>query len=400
MSTYNTYVGARYVPLLVGDWDTTKQTEYEPLTVVQYQGNSYTSRTYVPKNIDITNTEYWVVTGNYNAQIEAYREEVDNLKRYKHKFIFIGDSYSVMQNLTSWPEICASKLGLTVNKDYFKTGKDGMAWVNADGNTYLQALQDLNISDPLSITDIIIGGGLNDIDNAYSDIAPAMEQFATYVISTYPNAKIQLFIASRPKNVSDTSKFLKAEGAYFSYSSSGASGIGFIEGSMGWIYDTSLLDVTSHPNSQAAENLIGWNLSNYINTGNPYAYYRAIKSTAITHTDTPTTGNSYLLSGSDGRGNKYVGLSLGILTPSVVSANTEFTIGTCSDTSINMVDASNITLQSTAIIKTASNEVTRNISFTYVDGTLKAEIFGDVPSGNLTYIWVNPCHAFIPDIYC
>lgn len=79
LGRYNTYIGARYVPLIVGDWDTTKQTAYEPLTVVTYQGNSYTSRTFVPTGIDITNTEYWVVTGNYNAQVDAFRVALDAL---------------------------------------------------------------------------------------------------------------------------------------------------------------------------------------------------------------------------------------------------------------------------------------------------------------------------------
>lgn len=72
------YVGARYVPLFADpiDWDATST--YEPLTVVLYQGNSYTSRQYVPSNIDISNTTYWAQTGNYNAQIEQYRTEVQN----------------------------------------------------------------------------------------------------------------------------------------------------------------------------------------------------------------------------------------------------------------------------------------------------------------------------------
>ena len=68
------YVGARYVPLMLGDWDNTKT--YEPLSVVLYQGNSYTSRQYVPAGIDIANDAYWASTGNYNAQVDAYRAEV------------------------------------------------------------------------------------------------------------------------------------------------------------------------------------------------------------------------------------------------------------------------------------------------------------------------------------
>ncbi len=70
------YIGARYVPMFSDplDWDSTK--DYEPLTIVYYLGNSYTSRQSVPAGIDIANTDYWAITGNYNAQIEAYRKEV------------------------------------------------------------------------------------------------------------------------------------------------------------------------------------------------------------------------------------------------------------------------------------------------------------------------------------
>lgn len=69
----NVYVGHRYVPLIEGQWDNTRS--YEGLTVVQYEGASYTSKKAVPIGVSITNEEYWVVTGNYNAQVETYRQE-------------------------------------------------------------------------------------------------------------------------------------------------------------------------------------------------------------------------------------------------------------------------------------------------------------------------------------
>ena len=70
------YIGARYVPVFANppEWNDTRG--YEPLTIVLHQGNSFTSTQYVPTGIDIGNTEYWAETGNWNAQIEAYREEV------------------------------------------------------------------------------------------------------------------------------------------------------------------------------------------------------------------------------------------------------------------------------------------------------------------------------------
>ena len=69
------YVGARYVPVFANPGEWSSQTSYEPLTIVTYQGNSYTSRQYVPVGIDISNADYWAETGNYNAQVEAYRLE-------------------------------------------------------------------------------------------------------------------------------------------------------------------------------------------------------------------------------------------------------------------------------------------------------------------------------------
>lgn len=70
------YIGARYVPLFADpiEWDKTKQ--YEPLTIVTNNGNSYTSRQFVPSGIEITNDAFWALTGSYNAQVEQYRKEV------------------------------------------------------------------------------------------------------------------------------------------------------------------------------------------------------------------------------------------------------------------------------------------------------------------------------------
>lgn len=80
------YIGARYVPIFGRkgeesiEWD--NSAPYEPLTIVLYQGNSYTSRQFVPVGVEITNQEFWAITGNYNAQVELYRQEVRNLLPY------------------------------------------------------------------------------------------------------------------------------------------------------------------------------------------------------------------------------------------------------------------------------------------------------------------------------
>ncbi len=75
----NVYVGHRYVPIILGEWENTQS--YEGLSIVTYQGTSYTSKKRVPVGINILNEEYWTVTGNYNAQVENYRKEVKDLQQ-------------------------------------------------------------------------------------------------------------------------------------------------------------------------------------------------------------------------------------------------------------------------------------------------------------------------------
>ena len=74
MNQNEIYVGARYVPVFADDpWS--NEREYEPLTVVLHEGSSYTSRQFVPEGIDIGNELFWARTGDYNAQVDLYREE-------------------------------------------------------------------------------------------------------------------------------------------------------------------------------------------------------------------------------------------------------------------------------------------------------------------------------------
>lgn len=90
---YNTYIGARYVPLMGGEWNQDKA--YEPLVIVTYQGNSYTSNTFVPAGTDINDKTYWTLTGNYNGQVEQYRSEVEGIK---------GEVQDVNQNVNQLNE--------------------------------------------------------------------------------------------------------------------------------------------------------------------------------------------------------------------------------------------------------------------------------------------------------
>lgn len=104
--TRNVYVGHRYVPKIVGEWD--KNQSYEGLTIVTYQGASFTSKKRVPAGIDINDNEYWVSTGNYNAQVEHYRQEVRDMQEQvndKADMEYVDNELdSINQDLTQFKE--------------------------------------------------------------------------------------------------------------------------------------------------------------------------------------------------------------------------------------------------------------------------------------------------------
>lgn len=248
------YVGARYVPVFADPLEWSDQREYEPLTIVAYQGNSYTSVQSVPVGIDIDNTAYWAQTGNYNAQIEAYRREVlaydgritananaiaaetqaresevaeamadiaaetqaringdnalglriDSLSKQTpvqnengRNAVFIGDSF--MAPTTSYPQKLAYFTAQLMGWTMYNYAYGGSGWVDEAGaamNFYHQiqkAAQQITI--PVADVDyIVIGGGFNDWNDptplTYSQLYSAAMQTIKEARAQFPNAQI------------------------------------------------------------------------------------------------------------------------------------------------------------------------------------------------------------------
>ena len=181
------YVGARYVPKFYefnnGVWQS--NTEYEPLTIVQYNGNSYTSKKPVPSTIGdpSANPAYWVATGNYNAQVENYREEVIELntninkiqnliKLENRKILCISDSYGMSDGLGGWP----ARLGAAISEingcSVYSQVHSGSGF-EAQHDQFILLLETWIEQNPTlvgSITDVIVCGGYND---AYYDLTDA-----------------------------------------------------------------------------------------------------------------------------------------------------------------------------------------------------------------------------------
>ena len=126
--TTTQYVGARYVPLFMGEWDNTQT--YEPLCIVSNHGNSYTSRQYVPSGISLNNEEYWALTGNYNAQIEQYRKitelNTQSIKSINNVIKNVSRTYKTVEEMRADKNISAG----IVKAQSFYTGDNGGSYYN------------------------------------------------------------------------------------------------------------------------------------------------------------------------------------------------------------------------------------------------------------------------------
>lgn len=226
------YIGSRYVPIFGRkgedsiEWDNSGT--YEPLTIVLYQGNSYTSRQFVPAGIEITNQEYWANTGNYNAQIEQYRKEVADVKdqisdanasignintqigEMKTQideietevrdgiYLCLGDSWVAEGTIAN---IVAKQKNLTlINKAVSGASFTAYAaYVKTIAEEINEAVS--QISDASLVKLVTLVAGVNDVSHHgeidQSDINSAAAQALKSIRSNFPNAEI-VFAADAP----------------------------------------------------------------------------------------------------------------------------------------------------------------------------------------------------------
>lgn len=74
------FKGNRCIPTAEGKWDKTK--EYLGLSVVldEKTGDSYTSKKVVPAGTELTNKDYWALSGQYNAQMALIKLQLEAMQ--------------------------------------------------------------------------------------------------------------------------------------------------------------------------------------------------------------------------------------------------------------------------------------------------------------------------------
>lgn len=229
-----TYTGMRYVPVFADPPEWSSANSYEPLEIVIHEGNSYTSKTFVPVGIDISNSAYWALTGNYNAQVEQYRQQVQQFdgritkntediavntadianlsektsmlahsKDFKgSNILYVTDSWGV--NTTGVTKPYVNSLGdiLGANLTNLSVGSTG--YISGGTNNFINRLKawaDANPGKTGDIDYVMVCGSSNDYPHTSSEIAAAVNQFVSYALTTFPNAQIVVipqFASNKP----------------------------------------------------------------------------------------------------------------------------------------------------------------------------------------------------------
>lgn len=163
------------------DWDNTKT--YEPLTIVYHQGNSYTSRQSVPAGVDITDTTYWALTGNYNAQIEQYRKETAS------KLSNVTTDGTLKGNGTKTDPLKVTLNRSTVISDTGKTVYPTLMHKQGDSSTILGI--GFNVGDgltPYNDEDADVGSGLRLANEIKTSIENSEQSLSALGAGTPENA--------------------------------------------------------------------------------------------------------------------------------------------------------------------------------------------------------------------
>lgn len=220
------YTGMRYVPVFADPPEWSSANSYEPLEIVIHEGNSYTSKTFVPVGIDISNEDFWALTGNYNAQVEQYRQEVlafdgriaknaddiaavktvaDNLESHVGtEFIVIGDSWSDTDPSTTpyikWPITFQKYTRMNIH-NYARNGASVVGSTPDPGQSgnFLGQVNTAIADDSFDhskVELIVIMGGVNDYRSGrtFSEVADAWSGHIASLTAAFPKARIVSFL--------------------------------------------------------------------------------------------------------------------------------------------------------------------------------------------------------------
>ena len=287
------YIGARYVPKFYENSSGTSEWRsgviYEPLTIVTWNGNSYTSKKVVPANIGdpSANPDYWVATGLFNTQVQALSDELTAFEtstaqalteKYDYKgfqrVVLISDSYGddAVCGGKSWITLTKEALGDRIVESHYYGGA-GFGWPMSSEYYYANLLRALSVNADADLVLFLAGANDGNLihggDTTQQNIEDGMVDAISVLKTKYPKARIKLGFVGRYK---DPYRYLPYNQACIIYRACTRYGIEYVENSEYCLHNTNLIDNQDiHPSLAGSAYLR--NLAVTVIGGDQYFHY-------------------------------------------------------------------------------------------------------------------------------
>ena len=214
-----------------------------------------------------------------NNELTNLDSRLDELEKSK-KYVFVGDSYGTGWSPDSvvdgWCQIAANILGLPQSQ-YVIHAKGGVAMDSANfaGNTFAAYIQSDEFVADNDVTDVVIGGGYNDINQTATDstIRQGLINVINACSTKYPNAKIHVAFIGNTNLYNDKYKLIEKVSYYIN--ACNEFGVDYIANSEYALhdYDTVFSSDGIHPNlageTAIAEIVAGHLKNGYANVSLP-----------------------------------------------------------------------------------------------------------------------------------
>lgn len=211
-------------------------------------------------------------------------EKIVNHSIYKEKlatdkYFFIGDSYNAAAHHGGWGSKIAARMGLTLGTNYWSSAYSGGSF--SAGTMLSEAVNvasTMTTGQKITITKVLIVGGLNDWAASDGDIYNGVRNMETWAHNTFPNADI-IFVAGQWSYQNDTIR----QGTLRVYNLIAASVISakFIDNAfLLWLDPYFLESDMTHPTEAGQVNFAD-TLINILNGGNVYTKHYASLSATI-----------------------------------------------------------------------------------------------------------------------
>lgn len=221
----------------------------------------------------------YVKDAEAHTEIDALNQHVnknsDDISLIKNrKFVLIGDSYAGFT--VNWMDTLISTLQLVGT---VKSSKGGASFSNV--NNSFTSLLNMCANDT-KVTDIIVGGGYNDITWSESDHRTGMTSFANLAKQKFPNAKVHLANFGWTTNATHYVKRLDSLTYYRLIGSE--LGFDFYDGCEYILHSyEDMREDGYHPTDQASKK-IGLYLANCIKTGSCNPLHKLTRTILIPNT--------------------------------------------------------------------------------------------------------------------